>query len=465
MNSADLASCPARARIPSMRRIHLLGVLMLAGLLFLSSTPTRAQSPAPVLAYYYAWWSPEAVGPGKSPDWPNEGYHSWDTGVIAQHVAQAAGAGIDGLIVAWYGPTEFNNQTETNFRVILDQASANGITALLSVDLGSAAWFTSQQELVDGLRYALDVHAAHPAYFRLNGKPVLYFWFQGRYSMEQWAAIRAEVDPNHTSIWLAEGAALDTMPIFDGLYMYTISWAENPAGTLAQWGNSTRARGGVWAATAMPGWDNTYTQQSEKYIRDRANGAFYRQTFSGAAASAPDMIVITSWNEWWEGTHIEPSAAFGSTYLDLTRTLISEYKGSGAVAGGGAAPPPIQPTAEPPSDATPDDQPTVESPSSDSTQSPTEDATAAPTITLPPTVTPTPLVTATAEPSVTPSLTAVAVSEVDTLDDPVAESVPETASESASLGRTERLLIGGAVAVAIVGFAMIVGVFVAYWRR
>ena len=227
-----------------MRRFHLLGVLMLAGLLFLSSAPLSAQSPAPVLAYYYAWWAPEALGPGKSPDWPTEPYHSWDAGVIVQHVSQAAGAGIDGLIVAWYGPQETNNQTETNFRAILDQASANGITALLSVDLGSAAWFTSQQELVEGLRYALDVHAAHPAYFRLNGKPVLYFWFQGRYSMEEWAAIRAQVDPNHTSIWLAEGAALDAIPTFDGLYLYTISWSENPG----------RDAGAVGEFDAGTGW-------------------------------------------------------------------------------------------------------------------------------------------------------------------------------------------------------------------
>jgi hypothetical protein len=309
-----------------------------------SARPTQAQSQRPVLAYYYAWWSPDSVGPGKSPDWPINPYHSWDTGVMAQHVAQIAGAGIDGMVVAWYGPTEANNQTETNFRTLLDLAAANGITALLSVDLGSGAWFTSVQEVIDGLNYALSVHANHPAYFRYNGRPVLFFWYQGRYSLDDWAYIRQQVDPDHNSIWIAEGAMPDAMPTFDGLHMYTISWAENVYATESQWAATTRSRGGIWVGTAMPGWDNTLTPQSERYVRERADGAFLRETFSAAAATAPEMLLITSWNEWWESTHIEPSALYGDSYLNLTRELVAQYHASGAVAGGGGAPPPSEPT-------------------------------------------------------------------------------------------------------------------------
>src|SRR5690349_24668181 len=111
-----------------MRKVFAIGAL-LALFLFTQplAAPAQAQTgPAPVLVYYYAWWAPEAVGPGKSPDWPTTPYHSWDSAVIQQHVSQIASAGIDGMVVAWYGPEEYNNQTETNFRVILDQAQANG---------------------------------------------------------------------------------------------------------------------------------------------------------------------------------------------------------------------------------------------------------------------------------------------------------------------------------------------------
>lgn len=387
-----------------MKHLRLLVVLLLAfSVLNLSPPPQPAwaQGLGPVLIHYYAWYAPQSVGPGKSPDWPITPYHSWDPATIQQHVSQIASAGIDGIVVAWYGPQEENNQTETNFRMILDQASANGIYALLSVDLGSATWFKSTQEIIDGLNYALSVHANHPAYFRYNGRPVLFFWFQGRYSLQEWAGIRQQVDPEHTSIWLAEGAVPDAMPTFDGLYLYTISWAPNVYGTLAQWGDTTRSHGGIWVATAMPGWDNTYTSQSERYIRERENGAFYRDTFSAAAASAPHMIVITSWNEWLEGTHIEPSHNYGDFYLNLTRELVGEYKAGGGVAGGGGSAPPVEPTPIPPA---PGGGPT--SAPGQSTPSPGEGAAAAttsaprispsPPSTFPPTITPTvPLTTAT----------------------------------------------------------------------
>lgn len=426
------------------------------------SIASAQSSPAPVLAYYYAWWAPQAVGPGKSPDWPVTPYHSWDPAVIQQHVAQAAGAGIDGLVVAWYGPQEENNQTETNFRMILDQAAANGISALLSVDLGSAAWFQNTREVIDGLNYALTVHARHPAYFRYNGRPVLVFWYQGRYSLSDWAAIRQQVDPDHASIWIAEGAALDALPTFDGLHMYTISWSQNVYGTLAQWGDSTRARGGIWMATAMPGWDNTYTQQSEKYIRERQDGAFYRDTFAAAAASAPDLIVITSWNEWWEGTHIEPSHLYGDFYLNLTRDLIGEYRASGAVAGSGGALPPVAAAASPEARTPSLPASTGAAPAAPSSE-PSATTTPLPAPLLPPTITPT-FTALPAQPIAAVVTPAPAATEVAAIE--VGREAPARQSPVAeALARPgDRLAAAAGVLVGLAGLGMIVGVLIAYLR-
>lgn len=451
-----------------MKRFRTL-ILILFGLLvtFTSSYPVRAQSgPAPVLAYYYAWWAPEAVGPGKSPDWPVNPYHSWDTGVIQQHVSQAASAGINGLVVAWYGPQEENNQTETNFRVILDQAQANGITALLSIDLGSAAWFKSTQEIIDALNYALSVHAQHPAYFRYNGRPVFFFWYQGRYSLADWAAIRQQVDPNHNSIWIAEGAALDALPTFDGLHMYTISWSQNVAATEAQWSSSTRAKDGLWVGTAMPGWDNTYTQQSERYIRERQDGAFYRETFAAAAASAPSMILITSWNEWWEGTHIEPSANYSDFYLNLTRDLIGEYKASGAVTGGGISAPPV--TAAPPAGGSTLQPAPSQAATRGGTRATAEAtlATVMPTSTLPPTITPTVQPTATASPTATQLVVATQVAQ---MNDRAEQNAASQDSSGGALQRlikspTDRWIVGGSLLAALLGAILIGAAAIAYKR-
>ena len=41
-------------------------------------------------------------------------------------------------------------------------------------------------------------------------------------------------------------------------------------------------------------------------------------------AVPPEIVVITSFNEFHENTHIEPSQEFGSAYLELTRKFSDE---------------------------------------------------------------------------------------------------------------------------------------------
>jgi hypothetical protein len=136
------------------------------------------------------------------------------------------------------------------------------------------------------------------------------------------------VDPNHNAIWIAEGTDLSYLGVFDGQQLYNVAWSNDLAATQRQWAQRVRARGALWVGTAMPGWDDTrLLERSGRYQRDRQNGAWYQQSWAAATATNPDWIVITSWNEFVENTHIEPSANYGSRYLDLTRTLAGAWKG------------------------------------------------------------------------------------------------------------------------------------------
>ncbi|MEW6368282.1 MAG: glycoside hydrolase family 99-like domain-containing protein [Acidobacteriota bacterium] len=82
----------------------------------------------------------------------------------------------------------------------------------------------------------------------------------------------------------------------------------------------------IWAATVQPSYHDHLIPGRSTPILGRANGEFYRATFDVATDSGPDWLFITSWNEWWEHTYIEPSRKCGRTCLELTRDLSSAWK-------------------------------------------------------------------------------------------------------------------------------------------
>jgi hypothetical protein len=75
----------------------------------------------------------------------------------------------------------------------------------------------------------------------------------------------------------------------------------------------------IWAATVQPGYDDTLQPGRQGLVQDRLNGDFYRATWEAAIQSDPHWIFITTWNEWYEHTHIEPGELYGDQYLEITR--------------------------------------------------------------------------------------------------------------------------------------------------
>jgi hypothetical protein len=47
-------------------------------------------------------------------------------------------------------------------------------------------------------------------------------------------------------------------------------------------------------------------------------------TFDGAAA--PDYVLITSWNEWHEGSELEASVEYGSSILAETTAFSRDFQ-------------------------------------------------------------------------------------------------------------------------------------------
>ena len=104
-----------------------------------------------------------------------------------------------------------------------------------------------------------------------------------------------------------------------------------------------------------PGYDDRRIRPwNARNTKHRQHGAYYRRMFDAALALQPSLIGITSFNEWHEGTQIEPSQPFYSNvgpvltshlklsafqyedfepegplhYLDITAEYLSQYQSS-----------------------------------------------------------------------------------------------------------------------------------------
>ncbi|MBI5032089.1 MAG: glycoside hydrolase family 99-like domain-containing protein [Chloroflexi bacterium] len=308
------------------RFLSLLALCLAVIIVIVLNKQTQAQRAPLVLAFYYNWFDENTWTPAKVPDMPATRYVSRDPAAIARQIDQARNAGIDAFVVSWWGA---GNPTEDNFKLMLAQANSANFRAAIDFELTSP-FYGSKADVIKSLRNLLATHAQHPAYLRSEGKPVIFFWREQKYSVDEWRDIRNQVDPNRSSLWIAEGVKeqLPYLSVFDGFHLYSIAWSGNVAAELQKWPPRIQTYGAnkIWVATTMPGNDDTRTKRPDSYVRDRRNGEFYRETWRAAFSTYPDWIIITSWNEWVEGTMIEPSVTYGNLYLDITRSFASQFK-------------------------------------------------------------------------------------------------------------------------------------------
>ena len=101
--------------------------------------------------------------------------------------------------------------------------------------------------------------------------------------------------------------------------------------------------------TAMLSWDNTARKQNNGHIFHDFSLLRYKQwlsfvcnkTYHSKKYSNDEKIVfVNAWNEWAEGTHLEPDQKFGYGYLQTTYDVIADYDGT--LPGENDRPPPYQ---------------------------------------------------------------------------------------------------------------------------
>lgn len=310
--------------------------------------------PKKVLAFYYGWYgNPQTSGrwvhwknvdlAAKTIDgsthYPQLGpYDCHDPQVVEQHCRWAAEAGIDGLIATWWQPKDFH---DGGLPLLLDTAQKHGLAVTIYFE--TVPDKTPAKAIAD-VRYLLDTYGKHPAWLRVEGQPVLFIYARAvnQIGLEGWAeviqAIKAQYPAGVVFIGdvLNKDGSKDTQGIYDGVHAYNPTGqtqGKSPA-ELRQWARTIYP---LWAGvnaeqltcvTVLPGYDDTKLDRpAPRPVTERHDGQTYRILWEEAIAADPQWVLICTWNEWHEGSEIEPSAENGNRALVATGEFARRFKG------------------------------------------------------------------------------------------------------------------------------------------
>jgi hypothetical protein len=83
--------------------------------------------------------------------------------------------------------------------------------------------------------------------------------------------------------------------------------------------------GKISTLTVIPGYDDTKIRKPGLAVK-RYDGGLYRVQWEEAIKADPHWVLITSFNEWHEGSEIEPSLEYKEQYIELTAEHTRRFK-------------------------------------------------------------------------------------------------------------------------------------------
>jgi hypothetical protein len=272
-------------------------------------TAGAAQPALPIRAAFYYDWYPEAWRQGGLSPFthfaPSLGfYNSGDRRVIAAHVGAMRYAHLDAAIVSWWGP---GTRSDARFPKLLAAApTAFRWAAYYEREgQGDPSPASIRRDLL-----SLRAHAASsPGYLRINGRFVVFVYGSGPEgcgTAQRWreantvgAYVVLKVFPGYR--------ACGVQP--EGWHQYGPAKAEDNQSP--------------YAFSISPGFYQA-AEHAERLPRD---GAAWTSAVMGMVASHARFQLVTTFNEWGEGTAVESSEQWRSdsgygSYLDVLHALV-----------------------------------------------------------------------------------------------------------------------------------------------
>lgn len=329
----------------------------------------------PVLVYYLPWYAAKPFSHEWGWHWTMNHFHpdqvnasgereiaSWyypligpydsaDPAVLEYHVLLMKLAGIDGVIVDWYGSADYFDYAAVN------QNTSKLFAYTCKAGLKFAICYEDQtiQRLLDGHRltpadaihhaqqemlYLQTHYFCEPSYFRLQGKPLLEnFGPQYFLSSTNWAEMFSVLDATNRPTFLTED---NRLPAGVGAFEWPPMWLSQQPGTggvlseasLRNYLGDFEKKAADWPtfiSSAFPRFHDIYQRAGVRdywgYLGDR-NGDTLRETLNRAWTNHSALVQIITWNDFGEGTTIEPTKEYGFRDLNLIQDLCRRQPGA-----------------------------------------------------------------------------------------------------------------------------------------
>ncbi|PRP87823.1 hypothetical protein PROFUN_04297 [Planoprotostelium fungivorum] len=286
-------------------------------------------------------------------------YSSHDEKLIDKHMRQMRDSGIRIVCISWWGNRNADRQlggdkgyTDRGTRLLLDAADRYDMKIALHHEPYDGRSTSSVKE---DLQYIVQEYGSHGALYRrkeAGNLPVLFVYDPYHIQPKEWSDILTVKGKNsirgttHDAILISlivekRDELLMTDGGFDGCYTYFATDGFTYGSTTANWPDIaafTRTNEKIFVPSVGPGYaDMRIRPWNGKNQRSREDGRYYDRMWESALSlvvqgdlMVPGMISVTSFNEWHEGTQIEPavpktSKKSGFKYLDYGELSPDHY--------------------------------------------------------------------------------------------------------------------------------------------
>lgn len=276
-------------------------------------------------------------------------YDTVDPNILEYQFLLMRLSGIDGIIVDWDG-RRINQYRHDALMKILPYLEKYNLKLIMCFEEWCGYWprgtFADRQSEIqaakDEMKWMIETFLNKPFYGTVDGfKPVLIFrkipdkWFNA----EEWAAIANDFNDTKMKLIFDAGSFQGFKAVPKGKYFWVGGFDPKTNNSSLDFCKkeysyflnvkNPEVQNEIVFGGATPGFDDspvwgwgTTARKAPRY-----EGKRFDLTWQLAIDNEVNVVQLITWNDWNEGTQIEPCDKYGYEYLELNKKYSAIYKG------------------------------------------------------------------------------------------------------------------------------------------